>query len=163
MIQIGKYKRPNIFNTDNIGATGPTGIEGLIGEQGIKGEPGIKYDNTYSLFTRSNTYEDDDKINLNNPIFVYYLCIKNMSRVRGYEMAAQVENQFSKYKDITMWIVPTEEPSKIECVFNGNPLNNENEKNRFESFDKCETIEDFKREIRQWRLDKYETYKQNPF
>lgn len=130
MIQIGKYKKSNIFtDTENTD----------------------KSNSFYDFMTSSTSGNyDGEKINLNNPIFVYYLCIKNMSTAKTHELIYRVENQFSKYKDITMWIVPTEESSKIECVFNGNNMLN---KNRLDVFDRCETIEDFQREVRQWRLD----------
>ena len=53
------------------------------------------------------------ELNLDNPIFVFYICIRGMSRQRAEEYIHQVKQQFDIYSNITMWIVATEEPTKI--------------------------------------------------
>lgn len=54
-----------------------------------------------------------EEIDLDNPIFVYYID----SRVITHEQIEQISRFFPK--NVTIWIVPSEQPSKIECVYDG--------------------------------------------
>jgi hypothetical protein len=60
---------------------------------------------------------EEKEINLDNPIFVYYLDTRGQSRQRLEETAYQISRVFPK--NVTIWIVPSEQPSKIECVYDG--------------------------------------------
>ena len=59
----------------------------------------------------------EKEINLDNPIFVYYIDTRGISPQKLNEMANQIIRVFPK--NITLWIVPSEQPSKIECVYDG--------------------------------------------
>ena len=50
------------------------------------------------------------ELNLENPIFVYYLNTKGMSTMR---IQQYIDQYFSNIKNITMWIVPTEKNQKL--------------------------------------------------
>jgi len=56
-----------------------------------------------------------EKLDLNNPIFVYYTDERMPSRLDA------IKRQLS-YSNITFWIVPSDS-NKIECVYSGNHLN----------------------------------------
>jgi hypothetical protein len=59
----------------------------------------------------------EKEINLDNPIFVYYIDTRGRSRQTIEKEANQIIRVFPK--NITLWIVPSEQPSKIECVYDG--------------------------------------------
>ncbi len=61
---------------------------------------------------------EENEINLENPIFVYYFDSKSLSLQRASEYYAALSEKMSKYTNITFWIVPTDF-TKIECVFDG--------------------------------------------
>ena len=60
---------------------------------------------------------EEKEINLDNPIFVYYLDTRGITRQRLEETANQISRVFPK--NVTLWVVPSEQPSKIECVYDG--------------------------------------------
>ena len=60
---------------------------------------------------------EEKEIDLNNPIFVYYLDSRGISRQTLEKTANQISRVFPK--NVTLWIVPSEQPSKIECVYDG--------------------------------------------
>ena len=60
---------------------------------------------------------EEKEIDLNNPIFVYYIDTRGITRQRLEEEANQIIRVFPK--NVTLWIVPSEQPSKIECVYDG--------------------------------------------
>lgn len=113
-------------------------------------------------FSYSLNYQHQTRVelNLDNPIFVFYICVNGMTRQRSEEYIHQVKNEFDKYSNITMWIVATEEPTKIECVYDGKGKDVEiaglieqiNE--RITVLGQSNSFEDFKINIRDWRIDK---------
>ena len=59
------------------------------------------------------------EVNLDNPIFVYYVNVNGLSRQKADEMLGQLSSMFT-YKNVTTWIVPRNEgETKIECVYDG--------------------------------------------
>jgi len=60
---------------------------------------------------------EEKEINLDNHIFVYYLDTRGITRQRLEETAHQINRVFPKI--VTLWIVPSKQPSKIECVYDG--------------------------------------------
>jgi len=69
---------------------------------------------------------EEKEINLDNHIFVYYLDTRGITRQSRMKLAAaallkETANQISRVfpKNVTLWIVPSEQPSKIECVYDG--------------------------------------------
>jgi hypothetical protein len=82
-------------------------IQGTQGTQGPIPPPATVY----------KIEAEKKEIDLNNPIFVYYLDTRGASRARIEEIANQINRVFPK--NVTLWIVPSEQPSKIECVYDG--------------------------------------------
>lgn len=73
--------------------------------------------------TQSNNFFSDkidqsQDLNLNNPIFVYYININGLTRQRSEEMLSSIAANF-RYNNVTVWVVPTSSPTKIECIYNG--------------------------------------------
>ena len=59
------------------------------------------------------------EINLDNPIFVYYINVNGMSPQKANEVINQVKDQWS-YSNVVTWIVPRQQgDTKIECVYDG--------------------------------------------
>lgn len=105
---------------------------------------------------------NDEKITLDlgNPIFVLYLNTDGCSRQRGEEMIQQANRGFNIYSNITMWIVCSN-VSKIECLYDGGIKNRKKEltdlieqiNKRVEVLSNSSSFDDFKMNIRDWRLD----------
>lgn len=100
-----------------------------------------------------------EELNLNNPIFVFYINIQGMSRQRGDEYIAVIKNSFDIYSNITQWIVATEtSPTRIECVYDGKSKDSnlkyliESINERIDILSDSKSFEDFKINIRDWRL-----------
>jgi hypothetical protein len=97
------------------GSQGPSGLNGQCASQGYVGSQGV-----CSMQSFSDQYKvdvEEKEINLDNPIFVYYLDTRGITRQRLEETAHQINRVFPKI--VTLWIVPSEQPSKIECVYDG--------------------------------------------
>jgi hypothetical protein len=61
-----------------------------------------------------------NEVNLDNPIFVYYINISNMPSSRIDMLCDQLSNSFSRISNVTFWIIPiTDSVSHIECVYYG--------------------------------------------
>lgn len=57
-------------------------------------------------------------INLDNPIFVYYVNLNNISRVRASSIIEEIRKEMN-YSNISIWILPSNE-TKIEVLWKGN-------------------------------------------
>ena len=64
------------------------------------------------------------ELNLENPIFVYYLNTTGMTTMRIQQYIDKLDQYFSNIKNITMWVVPTERKSKIKCIYDGGTNSN---------------------------------------
>ena len=117
---------------------------------------------SFSSFTYSYQEPERIELNLDNPIFVFYISIRGMSRQRAEEYIHQVKQQFDIYSNITMWIVATDEPTKIECIYDGKGKTKDSEiagliqqiNERISVLGQSNSFEDFKINIRDWRIDK---------
>ena len=101
------------------------------------------------------------EVNLDNPIFVYYVNVSNLSRQRIDEMVHKLSDAFN-YKNITTWIVPRNEgETKIECVYDGRVRERSEElkflieeiNEKVDILSKSGSFEDFKINIRDWRIN----------
>jgi hypothetical protein len=63
------------------------------------------------------------EINLDNPIFAFYVSVAGMSRQTTAQHLAEFKNQLS-YDNITTWIIPVQGESKVECVYPGKSMYN---------------------------------------
>ena len=100
------------------------------------------------------------EINLDNPIFVYYINVDGMSNQSVDEYIYKIQ-KFWSFQNIVTWIVPRREgETKIECVYDGRiKERGEDLKELIEEInDKIEILsesgnfDDFKIAIREWRL-----------
>lgn len=99
------------------------------------------------------------ELNLNNPIFVIYINVEGMSSMRAKQKLSEVVDSFN-YENITTWVMPTKGDNRIDCVYDGRSTNPDikrlilevNEK--IEILSNCQNFEDFKINIRDWRLSK---------
>ena len=103
---------------------------------------------------------EEKEIDLDNPIFAYYINVDGLSRQNAEEKIQKLSDIF-KYKNITTWIVPiTEGETKIECVYDGRIKERSEEltflieeiNEKVEILSKSGSFDDFKINIRDWRL-----------
>lgn len=71
----------------------------------------------------NNSYSNNPPIDLELPIFTYYLNTNGKSPQSLHLIADEVRRFFPS--NITVWIVPSEDPTKIECVWKGKSLESE--------------------------------------
>lgn len=103
--------------------------------------------------------ENKIELDLNNPIFVIYVNTEHLGRQRGDEELENIRKSFDIYKNITIWIVKSNK-TIIECVYDGKYRNRDKEinsliekiNNRIDILSKSHTFEDFKINIRDWRI-----------
>jgi hypothetical protein len=100
-----------------------------------------------------------EELNLNNPIFVFYINTEMMSTLNRIEYMNSIKDSFDIYSNVTQWIIPTEtSPTRIECVYDGNSTNKKlvslikDINDRIEILSGSNSFEDFKINIRDWRL-----------
>lgn len=100
------------------------------------------------------------ELNLNNPIFVFYVDINNMSHERANDTLMHYHKAFDVYSNITTWIVASDH-TKVECVYDGG-VNNRNMEishiikeinKRVEILSNSNNFDDFKMNVRDWRLN----------
>lgn len=107
-------------------------------------------------------YQPEEKIelDLNNPIFVAYVDTKNMSKQMVEENLYKTKKLLDIYKNVTFWIVAADE-TKIECVYDGQCRTRDIEisdlikeiNTRIDIMSKSNSFEDFKINIRDWRIN----------
>jgi len=101
-----------------------------------------------------------NELNLDNPIFVFYVYVGGMSRKETSETIHQVI-EHHRYDNITSWYIPIQQGDcRVECVYN--PNNNKTSdltelvdiiNDRIDLLSKSNTFEDFKINIRDWRIE----------
>lgn len=99
-------------------------------------------------------------INLNNPIFVAYINTSNLNRQAAEEVFYKTKQMFEVYNNITVWIINSNE-TKIECVYDGQCKTRDIEiselikeiNTRIDIMSKSSSFEDFKINIRDWRIN----------
>ena len=100
------------------------------------------------------------EINLENPIFVYYLNVDGMSSQQADEVATRL-NEVWCFNNVVTWIVPRREgETKIECVYDGRIKGRSDElkeliteiNDRIEVLSESGNFDDLKIAIRDWRL-----------
>lgn len=100
------------------------------------------------------------EIDLDNPIFVYYINVDGLSRQRADELIIQVKDTWS-YSNVVTWIVPRHHgETKIECVYDGRVKGRSEElkdlideiNEKIDLMSQSSDFEDFKIIVRDWRL-----------
>jgi len=104
--------------------------------------------------------EEKIELDLNNPIFVIYVDTKNSSRQVAEEHLYRTKKMFDVYKNITVWVLSSDE-NKVECVYDGQCRQRDMEisdlikeiNTRIDIMSKSKSFEDFKINIRDWRIN----------
>lgn len=104
--------------------------------------------------------EEKIELDLNNPIFVVYVDVKNLSLQSAEEYLQRTKRMFDIYSNITMWVVASDE-TKIECVYDGQCRSRDMEisdlikeiNTRIDIMSKSNSFDDFKINIRDWRIN----------
>ena len=103
---------------------------------------------------------DKPEIDLDNPIFVYYINVDGMSHQHANELIANIQENW-KFSNVVTWIVPRREgETKIECVYDGHIKERSEElKELIEELNEkiylmsnVNNFDDFKIIVRDWRL-----------
>jgi len=101
------------------------------------------------------------ELDLKNPIFVMYVDVSGHSRQLAAEIIHKIKENFDIYSNVTMWILPVvDKKTSIECVYDGSISNRTDEmnnliseiNNRVDILSKSKNFEDFKINIRDWRI-----------
>jgi hypothetical protein len=101
-----------------------------------------------------------EELNLDNPIFVFYINVSGFSISMAEDQIQKIQKQFDIYKNATIWILTTNGETRIECIYDGWGRTHNDELNklitnineRFDILSKSNNFEDFKINIRDWRL-----------
>jgi hypothetical protein len=105
---------------------------------------------------------EKNEIDLDNPIFVYYINVSNWSHEHIAEYSARIQEAFS-YDNVTTWVVPRYEgETKIECIYDGKIKDRTDELNflieeineKVYLLSESISFEDLKINIRNWRIEK---------
>ena len=103
---------------------------------------------------------EENELNLDNPIFTYYVNIGGMSRQRAEETLSEIAKSFN-YQNVTIWFVPIQQgDSRIDCVYDGRIRERSEElkslieelNEKVDILSRTNSFEDFKIEVRDWRL-----------
>ena len=105
--------------------------------------------------------EKSQELDLNNPIFVFYLDVENISRQRSQEYMENCKKNFDIYKNATMWFVASKR-DEIVCVYDGWGRVRDSElkdlieeiNTKIEIMSNSHSFDDFKINVRDWRLGK---------
>ena len=103
---------------------------------------------------------DKPEIDLDNPIFVYYINVDGMSHQHANELIANIQENW-KFSNVVTWIVPRREgETKIECVYDGCVRERSEElkelieelNEKIDLMSNAGNFDDFKIIVRDWRL-----------
>ena len=103
----------------------------------------------------------DKEIDLQSPIFAYYVDISNLPRQRAEEQIGMLTEVFGRITNITVWIIPTGSSSgkgrtEIVCIWN--PTLNNNVINMMTELEQLATksgnFNEFTQAIRDWKISK---------
>lgn len=103
---------------------------------------------------------DDPEIDLDNPIFVYYINIDGLPSQRVDELISGVRKNWN-FSNVVTWIVPRREgETKIECVYDGRVKERSEElkelieelNEKIDSITNANDFDEFKIIVRDWRL-----------
>lgn len=101
-----------------------------------------------------------EEINLENPIFVFYVHVSGLPRQSAQQAIDEMKNMVSIYSNITCWVIPIEGDSRVECVYDGKDKirNQELSKliteinKRVDVLSNSSNFDEFKMNIRDWKL-----------
>lgn len=107
------------------------------------------------------SYNNPIKLDLDNPIFVFYINVEGLSIQQSEEAVNRVISD-NQYSNVTIWwMTTTTSPSKIECVYDGGHRKRKTElidlikqiNSRIDVLSKSTSFDDFRIQIRDWRIN----------
>ena len=101
------------------------------------------------------------ELDLNNPIFVFYINVEGISPQRKQEYVDNWKKTVDIYKNVTMWFVAAKR-DEVVCIYDGWGRNRDYElkdlieeiNTKIEIMSQSHSFEDFKINVRDWRLGK---------
>lgn len=101
------------------------------------------------------------ELDLNNPIFVFYLNVQDKTPERANQYIQQSIRHFDVYKNATIWFVASNK-DEVVCVYDGWGKDRNLElkdlieeiNTKIEILSKSSSFEDFKINVRDWRINK---------
>jgi len=105
--------------------------------------------------------EKNQELSIDNPIFVFYLNVENKSRQSAQEYIDNTRNNFDIYNNATIWFVASNK-DEVVCIYDGWGRNRDYElkdlieeiNTKIEIMSNSHSFEDFKINVRDWRLGK---------
>jgi hypothetical protein len=105
--------------------------------------------------------EKNQELDLNNPIFVFYLNVENKSRQSAQEYIEPTKKHFDVYKNATMWFVAAKK-DEVVCIYDGWGRVRDSEikdlieeiNTKIEIMSNSHSFDDFKINVRDWRISK---------
>ena len=105
--------------------------------------------------------EKEQELDLNNPIFAVYLNVENKSPQNSLEYIDSVKNTFDVYKNATMWFIASNK-DEVVCIYDGWGRVRDSEikdlieeiNTKIEIMSNSHSFDDFKINVRDWRLGK---------
>lgn len=99
------------------------------------------------------------ELNLENPIFVHYINVTNLSSQAANEYLNHYNVMVNQFSNITNWIISADF-TKVECVYDGKSKIRNLEishiikeiNKRVDILSNSNSFEDFKMNVREWRL-----------
>jgi len=105
--------------------------------------------------------EKVQELDLNNPIFVFYVNVENRPHLTAQEYINDIKNNFDIYKNATMWFVAGKK-DEVVCIYDGWSRVRDSElkdlieeiNSKIEIMSQSHSFEDFKINVRDWRIGK---------
>jgi len=105
--------------------------------------------------------EKNQELDLNNPIFVFYLNVENKSRQSAQEYIEATKKHFDVYKNATMWFLAAKK-DEVVCIYDGWGRVRDSEikdlieeiNTKIEIMSNSHSFDDFKINVRDWRISK---------
>ena len=100
-------------------------------------------------------------LDLNNPIFVFYVDVENRSHESAQNYIESLKKNFDVYKNATMWFIGSKK-DEVVCIYDGWGRVRDFElkelieeiNSKIEIMSQSNSFEDFKINVRDWRLEK---------
>jgi hypothetical protein len=105
--------------------------------------------------------EKIQELDLNNPIFVVYVNCELKPPISAQEYIDSIQKNFDVYKNATMWFVKSNK-DEVVCIYDGWGRVRDHElkdlieeiNSKIEIMSNSHSFEDFKINVRDWRLSK---------
>lgn len=102
----------------------------------------------------------EKEINLENPIFVFYINVQGLSRQQAEELITQYQSGFGSITNIESWFFASNQ-TKVECIWTGKSSMGNTSllgfikeiNKRVDILSKSPSAEEFKMNLRDWKID----------